>query len=109
MTTQFPLKYKGIEYTVILDTSDWEKLKQYRWSITDCSRHRTLKLYVRRRERIDGKEKTIYMHREIACPPDDMVVDHDNGNGLDNRRDNFKLVPQEVNAAKYRQRKQGAW
>jgi len=38
------------------------------------------------------------MHRMIMQPPEGMVVDHINGNGLDNRRCNLRICTQEQNA-----------
>lgn len=40
----------------------------------------------------DGKRKNIPMHRFIMNPDRGVFVDHKNGDGLDNRRDNLRLV-----------------
>ena len=37
------------------------------------------------------------MHREIMQPPKGMVVDHVNGNGMDNSRANQRVCTQEQN------------
>ncbi len=43
--------------------------------------------------RSDNKnKKQIRMHRVIMNPPDNMVIDHINGNPLDNRRCNLRIV-----------------
>ena len=42
--------------------------------------------------------KTIRMHRIIMNPPDNMQVDHINGNRLDNRRCNLRIVTHQQNA-----------
>ena len=38
------------------------------------------------------------MHRAILPPPPGMVIDHINGNGLDNRRKNLRLASKAQNA-----------
>ena len=35
--------------------------------------------------------KVVHMHREIVSPPDGFVIDHANGNGIDNRRENIRI------------------
>jgi len=45
-----------------------------------------------------GKRKNLQMHRVIMCPPDDMFIDHINGNTLDNRRCNLRIVTTQQNA-----------
>jgi len=37
-------------------------------------------------------EDGVYLHRVIMKPPPDMEVDHINRNGLDNRRENLRVV-----------------
>lgn len=44
---------------------------------------------------IDGKRQ--YVHRVIMAPGAGMVVDHRNGDGLDNRRRNLRVVSQSQN------------
>lgn len=49
--------------------------------------------------RICGQKESLYLHREIFGPiPDGYVVDHINGNVLDNRRCNLRLATIQQNA-----------
>lgn len=55
--------------------------------------------YALRSQRTAGPTRTIYMHRWIMEPPPGMVVDHINGDGLDNRRSNLRVCVQGQNVA----------
>lgn len=49
-----------------------------------------------------GSRKPIYIHRAIMRPPPNMYIDHKNGNPLDNRRSNLRIVDQTHNNANFR-------
>lgn len=74
----------------IVDDRDYENLICYKWYITFS---RNWKPYVRRYE----NGKTIYMARELCAPPMGYVVDHINGDTLDNRRENLRVCMQSEN------------
>lgn len=40
----------------------------------------------------------VYMHRFLADPPEGMEIDHINGDRLDNRRANLRVVTRQQNA-----------
>lgn len=67
----------------IVDTADYERLNQWKWAYHH-------KGYAMRTEKIDGKQRTIFMHRQILQLAHGIMVDHINGNGLDNRRCNLR-------------------
>jgi hypothetical protein len=46
-----------------------------------------------------GKTVPVSMHRVLLAPPDDLQIDHINGNGLDNRRSNLRLASMSQNLA----------
>ena len=66
----------------IVDAADYERLNRYRWNAFDSGG----KIYARR----SYPGGTILMHREIMQTPDGMVVDHINGNSLNNRQCNLR-------------------
>lgn len=76
----------------IVDAEDYEWLSRYKWHVTPSPRSGTF--YARRSRGKGG----VLMHREIMNPPEGMVVDHINGNGLDNRRCNLRICTQAENS-----------
>jgi hypothetical protein len=38
----------------------------------------------------DRSRRTVYMHNQVIEPPEGKLIDHKNGNGLDNRRENLR-------------------
>ena len=78
-------------YFAKVDDEDYEYLMQWSWSAkTSKNINET---YTIRGMRINGKVRTILMHREIMGLKfgDKKIVDHINGDGLDNRRSNLRL------------------
>jgi len=78
------IKLKNGEETLVSD-EDYEELSQYKWSLST--------FYAARSE----NGKIIYMHRQIMKPEKGMVVDHINGNKLDNRRENLRVCTHQQN------------
>ncbi len=67
----------------IVDGADYYRLVRFRWHAVFNSKT----FYAARIER----GKTIKMHREIMRAPKELVVDHVDRDGLNNRRDNLRL------------------
>ena len=59
------------------------------------------KIYAKRRgkKRLGETRDTIMMHRYILSADDEHEVDHINGNSLDNRRCNLRIVTRSENMA----------
>lgn len=72
----------------IVDAEDYGWLSRYKWHAS--SRDAPYAYCT-----VNGKN--IAMHRMIMRPPKGMVVDHINGNGLDNRRCNLRVCRQDQN------------
>ncbi len=77
---------------MIVDDADYEFLKKYKIHCKGKSRY-----YAGISMKINGKFKDVPVHRLIMEVPNDKVVDHINGNGLDNRRCNLRIVTQHQN------------
>ncbi|MFG0787933.1 HNH endonuclease [Delftia tsuruhatensis] len=80
---------------VKLDAEDLEHVARWKWQRAAHS-----KGYVRRTALISNrprKYKTIYLHRLITACPEGMEVDHINGDPLDNRRANLRIVTRAEN------------
>jgi hypothetical protein len=70
----------------IVDDCDFERLSRFKWY---AARGRTGSWYARRhRPGVLGRK--IWMHHEVLGGTRDALVDHKNGDGLDNRRDNLR-------------------
>ncbi len=81
----------------VVDAADYAYLSQFRWHATEC-RGRFYAATV-----IDSK--SVAMHRMLMSPPHGMVVDHIDGNGLNNRRANLRLCTPTQNRRNTRPRR----
>ena len=84
---------KNLGLVAFVDDEDYTWLRQWNWSAV--STQRLNGGYAMRRDNSSGK--TILMHRLLLDAPEGMEVDHINGNGLDNRRANLRLVSLQQN------------
>lgn len=75
----------------IVDACDYEFLRQWVWRVNSEG-------YVIRTVNIDGKSYQRRIHRIIADAPDGVMVDHINGNKLDNRRCNLRYANTQQNS-----------
>lgn len=78
-----PIRNKIKEHvkSVIVDDDEWHRLMRYTLCVNKFD-------YVGIRQ----SKNTKMLHRLIMNPPDDMIVDHINGNTLDNRKENLRIV-----------------
>lgn len=79
----------------IIDDCDFERVNQFKWSYSLVQSGIE---YALRNAEVNGKRTSILLHRFILGNiPEGMVVDHKNGNGLDNRRENLRICTRSQN------------
>ncbi len=77
------------------DLQDWNELKKYRW-FTSFNK-KTRKYYIVSNIEINGKIKTILIHRLITNPLNGLVVNHIDNDGFNNRRNNLEVCTHQEN------------
>jgi hypothetical protein len=79
----------------LVDDEDYERVSQYKWSY---SLMKVNEYAIRGVTVSKGKYTTQLLHRFILGDvPKNMVIDHINGNGLDNRKENLRICTQSQN------------
>jgi hypothetical protein len=79
---------------VLIDKDDYEYLNSFKWGIINNGSHK----YAARGTRKKGQPyRKILMHREILNCPKNKMIDHINGNTLDNRKENLRIVTRAKN------------
>lgn len=89
-----------------IDPDDAERILLHKWSYTR-GRDPLGPKYANAELWIGGRRKFIKMHRYIMGAPDGVLVDHINGDTLDNRKCNLRLVNDSQNVYNSRKRKLG--
>lgn len=83
-------------HTIIVDSDYFPLLSRFTWAINKNNDiTKTTKVYAQ--TYIQGE--LILLHRFLLNPPKWLLVDHINGNGLDNRVSNLRLTDKQGNAA----------
>lgn len=74
----------------IVDNDDFGRLSFNSWCLADSG-------YAKRGTKSNGKTTIHYMHRQITGAKIGEYVEHINGDKLDNRKANLRLVTQSIN------------
>lgn len=70
-------------YITIVDDADYKHLSRWKWSYSQG--------YAVRKVRTTNGTKSLGMHHQLMNPASDQLVDHKNGNRLDNRKNNLRV------------------
>ena len=74
-------------HSVLIDEEDYGRIENINWRILNNKG----KLYVKKGSRKGRVYKDIFLHRVIMNAPKGTMVDHINGNTLDNRKSNLRF------------------
>jgi len=77
-----------------VDDEDFEKLNKYKWFAWFC---KSTNSYYAIRQTKGTPQIVVRMHREVVNCPKGKVVDHINGDTLDNRKENLRICTQGEN------------
>lgn len=89
-------------YTVLIDDEDYELVSKQTFQ-PDIKTNRIYFLY---HVRGNGQDTTKSLHRLIMGDPKGKLIDHKNGNTLDNRKSNLRICSHSENACNARARKE---
>jgi hypothetical protein len=86
----------------IIDEEDWPLVRHLRWYAMRQSRTKHRELWYAANHSVsmpDGTRRILLMHRLLMGIDTDVLVDHENGDGLDNRRCNMRSATASQNKA----------
>jgi hypothetical protein len=83
----------------LVDDEDYEYLSQWKWCAHRQSHRAGKQFNAVRNTVINRKHTTILMHRLIMKPPAGTIIDHKDGNPLNNQKNNLRFATHSTNGA----------
>jgi len=90
------LKLTNSDIPAIVSDVDYNRVKNFSWFLKKANSC----WYVATSKRVNGKVKTIYLHRLIMNCPSNMSVHHKNSITLNNTQENLEICSLSDNARK---------
>lgn len=79
----------------LVDDEDYEYLNQWKWYAWNP--YDKMYYAVRQNRNMDGKREVVRMHRIIMKVPPEMIIDHIDRDGLNNRKSNLRICTKSDN------------
>ena len=87
-TKEFTIESKTHgKFKVLVDAEDWERVAQFKWSVNKNVRNKHKNVFYV----VGTSKRNMKLHRYIMECPVGMVIDHINGDTLDNRKSNLRV------------------
>ena len=85
-------------FTAVIDAADVPLVARWNW----CAHVQAGTVYAQRTDHSGPKKRKVYLHRAIMGDPDGLDVDHRDGDGLNNRRNNLRKATTSQNICNQR-------
>lgn len=88
----------------LIDDEMWNRVKYFTWRVQNIPTKQSDCFYATASVRYNGRKFTIYMHNLIMGMPEHGLIDHKDGNTLDNRIENLRIASKSQNGMNIRKR-----
>lgn len=94
------MKRRVKKFFVFFDEGDLELFNSHTWNVSIKGKNKYLSTDIKRQKK--------YFHRMVMKEPKNRIVDHIDNNGLNNRRNNLRIVTHQQNLMNMGKKSRGA-